>query len=98
MLHLSGFREGDSALHLAKKRPIELHLVFGNVNNDDAKSQFLEVLLEFKSLVNRDQNIEPVMEKRYKFVILEPIPAMVDRRSDLVAGECLGNTRIDAGV
>jgi len=50
--HLPGFQLSESDLHLAEKRPVKLQTVLGNMNDDDAKSQFLEVVFEFKTPVH----------------------------------------------
>jgi hypothetical protein len=96
--HLAGARLSEVDLHLVEKRPVELHPVLGNMNNEDSKSQVLEGVFEFKSPVNRDQSIEPVLEERDKLMILNLVPSEIDCCRDLVTGEGLRDARIDAGV
>jgi len=95
---LSGARLRQRSLHLAKERPVELNFVLGDVNNDDAKGQLLEVVLEFESLIDRDEDIESVLKERNKLVILKPMPIEIESSCDLMAWERFCDSRIDASV
>jgi hypothetical protein len=67
--HLPGFQLSESDLHLAEKRPVKLQTVLSNMNDDDAKSQFLEVVFEFKTPVHHDQGTNPALEERRQFPV-----------------------------
>ena len=51
-----------------------------------------------KSLVGRNQNIEPILQPRDQGVIFQPLPAKLHRRSDLMIGESLTDAQVNIEV
>ncbi len=48
----------DGLGQLGQKHPVIGHLVLGDVSHDNRKLQLREILLKFKSPVNRQENVE----------------------------------------
>jgi len=73
--------------------PVALH-----VDDDDTESQFLQIDLEFKTLVDRNENVKPSLRLGSDFDVGTRAPFGFGNGQDHVIGEGLSDARIDALV
>ena len=56
------------------------------MHDDEAKVQFPQIMLVLESLIDRDENVELILDERQQNMIFEPMPTELKRRSCLIRG------------
>jgi hypothetical protein len=68
------------------------------VNDDNSKTQVLEVVLVFDASIGCDEYIESSLQQGQQAVIRKGAPIEIESCCDLVAWKEFGDSRVDAGV
>jgi hypothetical protein len=88
--------------HCIQKRRVDRLEVFDPVplhmDDDDAESQFLEIDLEFKSLVDGDENVDASLRLRRELGVPQRTLTSFGNGQDLMVGKGAPDTRINALV
>ncbi len=99
--HVNHFTRADSfdCFHQRRKQwPIVTDAILADVDNHNSEGEFLKVVLETKSLINRDQYIElPLRQHHQPFVGKAP-PSSLGDCNYFVIREGLTNSRVNALV
>jgi hypothetical protein len=95
---LTWFDLSNRGLHLAEDGPVEFHLVLGDMDDHQPETESFEILPVLKSTVNRHQNVKAILKQRNQMVVLEPLPAQIYSRFNVVSGKAFDNSGIDTGI
>ena len=98
MQHFAGFDLSNCGLDLAEDGPVEFHFVLGDMDDHQPETESLEIVLVFKSTVNRHQNVEPILKQSNQMVVLEPVPAQIYSRFNFMSGKAFDNSGINTGI
>jgi hypothetical protein len=81
---------------LRKKGSIESDFVARHVNNYNAERQCFEIVLVLETAISCDEHF--TLELFHQHMVLQVLPAEIEKGPDVVFRECFNQPRIDGGV
>ena len=68
------------------------------MDDHQTEAKLPQIVLVFQSLIDRDQDIKPVLDQGQQEVILQRMPAHFERCPYLVSGEEVGDSGVNARI
>jgi hypothetical protein len=85
-------------LHLIKNLLIGGNLVAWNADNDKTQPKLFQVVLMFKTAVNRYENTKLILRQHEQWAVLAAAPTALGHGLDFMPGKRLANSGVDALV
>jgi hypothetical protein len=98
MNNLTGLDALNRADERLEKRTIVLHPIPWNVDDDNSKSQLLEIVLMLETFVDSDQNVTLTLSLGNQLGVWKRTPSGFRDGHDFMIWESLPETRVDALV